>query len=43
MTCVRALLIYWGGEMIETPFGPNVINGNARLVNCTEDFDFSGL
>ena len=43
MSSVRALLIYWGGEMIETPFGPNVINGNTRLFNFTEDFDFGGL
>ena len=43
MTCVRALLIYWDGDMIETPFGANVINGNTRLVNFTKDFDFGGL
>ena len=34
---------FLGGDMIETPFGPNVINGNTRLVNFSEDFDFDGL
>ena len=43
MSNARAIIIYWGSDVIQTEFGPNVVNATSRLVTVTDDFDLHGL
>ena len=35
----RAVIIYWGGIMIQTESGPNIAQASSRMVNFVDDFD----
>ena len=39
MSNARAVIIYWGGQMIQTDYSPNVVNASSRMVNFIDDFD----
>ena len=39
MSNARAVIIYWGGKLIQTECGPNVVNASSRMVNYNDDFD----
>ena len=43
MSNSRAVVIYWGGNIIQTESGPNVENASSRMVNFIDDFDLQGL
>ena len=43
MSNARAVIIYWGGQMIQIDYGPNVVNASSRMVNFIDDFDLQGL
>ena len=43
MSNERAVIIYWGGELIQTANGPNVQGAKCRIVNFSDDFDLDKL
>ena len=43
MSNARVVIIYWGGNIIQTESGPNVENASSRMVNFIDDFDLQGL
>ena len=43
MSNARAVIIYWGRNIIQTESGPNVENASSRMVNFIDDFDLQGL
>ena len=43
MSNERAVIIYWGGELIQTANGANVQRAKSRIVNFSDDFDLDWL
>ena len=39
MSNAQALIIYWGGNIIQIESGPNVENASSRMVTFIDDFD----
>ena len=39
MSNARVVIIYWGGNIIQTKSGPNIENASSRLVTFIDDFD----
>ena len=42
MSNTRAVIIYWGGHIIQTESGPNVENASS-MVNFIDNFNLQGL